>query len=64
MQMIRYFSRVEKLAPYQALELQLFRTASLFVMDMLRAQVGRPYNRPKSRMRPQRPWQPLSAQAT
>lgn len=41
MQMIRYYSRVEKLAPYQALELQLYRTASLFVMDMLRAQVGR-----------------------
>ncbi len=37
--MIRRFSREEGLSSYQALELQLYRTAAVYVLDLLRHQV-------------------------
>ena len=36
---IQHFSREERLSTYQQLELQIFRSGSSFVLDLLRAQV-------------------------
>lgn len=37
--MLRRFSREEGLPAYQALDLQLYRTAAVYVLDLLRQQV-------------------------
>ncbi|KAG2448639.1 hypothetical protein HYH02_006526 [Chlamydomonas schloesseri] len=44
LQVLRRFSREEGLAPYQALELQLYRTAAAYVLDILKQQVSHQFS--------------------
>ncbi|GIM04959.1 hypothetical protein Vretimale_9401, partial [Volvox reticuliferus] len=44
LQVLKRFSRDLKMAPYQALDLQMYRTAAVYVLDLLRQQVTQQFS--------------------